>query len=81
MNKTTKSSGLSVLPRKMHKQASIIRILLFLCLILLAESSYCYAERIKSYLRSDGATVSWYKRCDSNGNVRENYSYEIGQQR
>ena len=53
------------------------KILLFLCLILLANFSFCYAERVKSYMRSDGSSVSWYKRGDSNGDVREDYSYEI----
>ena len=53
------------------------KILLSLCLILLVNYSLCYAEKIKSYLRSDGASVSWYKRCDSNGDAREDYSYEI----
>jgi len=52
------------------------KILLFLCLILLVNFSFCYAERVKSYQRSDGSSVSWYKRCDSNGDVREDYSYE-----
>jgi len=52
------------------------KILLFLCLILLVDFSLCYAERLKSYLRSDGASVSWYKRCDADGDVREDYSYE-----
>ncbi|MBU0547309.1 MAG: hypothetical protein KJ710_03595 [Candidatus Omnitrophica bacterium] len=55
------------------------KILLFLCLILLANFSLSYAERVKSYLRSDGASVSWYKRCDSNGDTRKNYSYEVRQ--
>ncbi|MDD5505652.1 MAG: hypothetical protein PHR73_02720 [Candidatus Omnitrophica bacterium] len=54
------------------------RILLFLCLILLVNFSLCYAERVKSYLRSDGASVTWYKRCNSNGDVREDYSYDVG---
>ena len=53
------------------------KILLCLSLILLVNFSLCYAQRVKSYLRSDGSSVSWYKRCDSNGNVREDYSYEI----
>lgn len=52
------------------------KILLFLCLILLANFSFCYAERVKNYQRSDGSSVSWYKRCDSDGEVREDYSYE-----
>jgi len=62
-----------------HKEVSVKKILLFLCLILFVNFSFCYAERVKHYLRSDGANISWYKRCDSNGNTRKNYSYEVGQ--
>ncbi|MFA4992941.1 MAG: hypothetical protein WC571_03130 [Candidatus Omnitrophota bacterium] len=52
-------------------------ILPFLCLNLLIGFSFCYAGQVKSYLRSDGSTVTWHKRCDSNGEAREDYSYEI----
>ncbi|MFA5351376.1 MAG: hypothetical protein WC357_08650 [Candidatus Omnitrophota bacterium] len=53
------------------------KILLFLSLSMFMNFSLCYAERVKSYLRSDGASVTWYKRCNSNGEVREDYSYDI----
>ncbi|MDD5408883.1 MAG: hypothetical protein PHC71_02200 [Candidatus Omnitrophica bacterium] len=61
----------------MFEKVSVKKILLFLCLNLFISFSLCYAERVKSYLRSDGSSVSWYKRCDSNGQAREDYSYEI----
>ena len=55
----------------------IRRVLLFLCVFLQIDPSFCYAERLKSYARGNGAVVNWYKRCDSNGQVRENYSYDL----
>ncbi|MDD5561589.1 MAG: hypothetical protein PHT50_05625 [Candidatus Omnitrophica bacterium] len=67
-----------IIPRRMRKAPLLRKILLFLCLNLLVNFSFCYAERVKSYRRSDGSIVSWYKRCDSVGNVREDYSYEVG---
>jgi len=69
------SRGVS--PVNCFKETLVRNILLFLCLNLFIGFSFCYAGQVKSYLRSDGATVTWYKRCDSNGEARENYSYEI----
>ena len=50
--------------------------LLLVLALLLTTLSACYAGWVSGYTRSDGTYVNGYNRSDSNGTVRDNYSYE-----
>ncbi len=51
------------------------KLLLALLLVLVA-TSLCFAEWVSGYTRKDGTYVNGYNRSDSNGTVRDNYSYK-----
>lgn len=53
-----------------------MRKLLLALLLLLVTVPMCFAERVNGYMRSDGTIVNGYQRSDSNGTVRDNWSYE-----